>query len=80
MFFEKKKIPLSNEMKEVDVTALWAVRWKSVNDTCLQGSKEEAEFFLNEQDAKDFKQSLEQAMSLLKQSVQKRVSIKKAEH
>lgn len=80
MIFEKKTVPLNNETKEVEVTALWAVRWQSRYGPFNSDVKDEAEFFPNEQDALDFKKALENAFKLIKHTSGNNVSIKKIEH
>ncbi len=80
MLFEKKTVPLSNETKEVEVTALWAVRWQSRHGAFNSDVKAEAEFFPNEQDALDFKKALENAFKLIKHTSGNNVSINKVEH
>lgn len=60
----KKEIP-TGETQIVEVLKSWIVKWKSFPRASYHGENQ-AEFFLDEEKAKDFKKALIQAETLLK--------------
>lgn len=73
--FKWKKVPETNNEKEISVIQAWRVTWNSCECSGDYSSmaylKEQAEFFTNEQQAKEFKESLENAFKLIKNSGRK---------
>lgn len=64
--FGFKKLNVPSGTKELTAYESWAVRFEISR---LLYSKEQCEFFTSEEDAKAFKQSVEQAAKLLKVDV-----------
>jgi hypothetical protein len=61
---KKLRIPASNTTKEIDAIQLWYVRWTSRDGPYSSSTREETECFPCEQDAKDFRDALENAFRL----------------
>jgi hypothetical protein len=66
--FLRKKLPVpaSNEMTEVDTIQTWRVTWTSRYGIWSENIRTEVEFFFSEEEAKDFKNSLDAANRLLR--------------
>lgn len=75
--FKWLKIP-TGATKEVKAYENWAVRYTSRVGNCSWDVKPEAEFFTNEQDARDFAEQLRAAFKLVKNTVDNRVTITKS--
>lgn len=70
MSFLKKIFFPSGEKKEVDGLRSWTVRWYSYRMRyTLADLQDEAEVFVNLEDAEAFKEQLEEAFKLTKSSV-----------
>ena len=72
MFLKWLRVPESNATREVEVAQLWEVRWNAVkfdrlfdNERYCQ-SEPQVETFLAESEAAKFKESLENARTLLR--------------
>jgi len=66
-FFTKKlQIPVSNETKQIDVIQLWEVRWYGLDHYKFGTPIPCMEAFTSEDEAIQFKTSLEKAFDLLK--------------
>lgn len=73
------KRPITNQTVEVETIQLWYVRWKSRHSDYMGDAKTIMEAFTSEDDAKFFKESLENAFKLLKYSGSiTKVSLEKA--
>lgn len=68
MIFKWLRVPESNETKEIEVVQLWEVRWESRDGPFSSDSRPEVECLKFEQEAIDFKQSLENAFGILRYS------------
>lgn len=64
-FFKKKNKIAQIEAKEVDGVEVWMVSWSSRHGDGYYDTKRCAKAFLTEDDAKDFKKSLEEAQQIL---------------
>ena len=74
MWFKKKiNVPVDNSTKIVEVLETWVVSWESYKKDYTYVSAKQMEFivFTNEQEANDFKASLEAAAKLLNDSNRK---------
>lgn len=60
------EVPATNETKTVDGVQVWTVRWLSRYGEFSGNVREEVAAFVNEQEAKDFKESIENAFKLLR--------------
>lgn len=67
-WFRKITVPFSNETKEIDVPQTWVVRWQGRVGPYYSDLIPECEVFISEKEALDFRESLEQAMKLLRYS------------
>jgi len=63
--------------KQVKAYESWCVRYKSRHSEYSSGTKPAAEFFTNEQDAKDFAKQLEAAFKLIKNTADNHIIIEK---
>ena len=68
--FKKKTVPESNDTKELDVLKSWKVTWYSTRTYAgkYSNSEMESEFFTSQNDAEAFRESLQSAHKLLKNS------------
>lgn len=68
LFWQKRtiQVPAYNDTKPVEVAQLWLVRWSSGNSTYVSHSLPQVEAFTSQQEAEDFKQSLLNALTLLR--------------
>ena len=66
----------TGDTKEVVALDNWVVSWKSKHGEYKSDYRQEFEVFLNEDDAKDFKKSLEDAFKILKYSHESIISVK----
>ena len=74
MWFKKKiSVPVDNSTKTIEVLETWVVSWESYKKDYTYVSEKQMEFivFTNEQEANDFKASLEAAAKLLNDSNRK---------
>lgn len=77
MWFKDLLVPRSNELKTVKAVQLWEVRWMSRHGEYYMDVRPEMEAFSSEQEAVDFKVSLEQAFKLVRMTSKTRISITK---
>lgn len=64
--FKKLTVPEKNTTKEVEVVQTWRVDWLGRNGSFSGDTQKETEIFTNEQEAKDFEQSLINAFKLIR--------------
>lgn len=64
-FFKRKNKIAQIETKEVDGAEVWMVSWESRHGDGYYDTQHCAKAFLTEDDAKDFKKSLEEAQQIL---------------
>lgn len=64
-FFKRKNRVAQIEEKEVDGVEVWVVSWSSRHGDSYYDTQRCAKAFLTEDDAKDFKKSLEEAQQIL---------------
>ena len=77
----KKKVPVSNEMKEVDAIVTWSISWRIHTRGRFASDMEYQKiYFLAEQDAIAFKESLLAATTLLKYCVDIEATIDRNDH
>lgn len=74
--FKRIFIP-TTEKKELTAYESWAVRWTARYGKYMTDTKEVAEFFTSEDDAKAFAQQLKDAFSLIKHTSGTSVKIEK---
>lgn len=67
----------TGDTKEVKAYENWAVRYTSRHSGYSSGTQPEAEFFTNEQDAKDFADQLRAAFKLVKNTTDNYVTVEK---
>jgi len=75
--FKWLSIP-TGDTKKVKAYESWSVRYTSRHSVYSSGTKPEAEFFTNEQDAKDFAKQLRAAFKLVKNTVDNEVIVTKS--
>jgi exopolyphosphatase/pppGpp-phosphohydrolase len=71
------KVPATNETKLVESVQVWTVRWKSRYGEFSTNVREEVVAFVDEQEAEDFKKSIENAFNLLRHTSGTTVTITK---
>lgn len=60
------QVPATNEVKTIDAVQVWTVRWLSRSGPYSGDLRQEVEAFTSEDEAKAFKEALENAYKLLK--------------
>jgi hypothetical protein len=59
-------VPVSNEVREIEVAQLWEVRWTSRNGAYHSDTQPEMEAFPTQQEAAEFAEALRNAFFLLR--------------
>jgi len=77
MFLKKVKVPISNEIKEINTVQLWEVRWTSRYGDFSSQTRPEIEVFTNELDAREFEIALNNAFVLIRHTSGNNVSVTK---
>ena len=83
MFWKRKKIevPVTNETQEIEVLETWVVSWVSIEaysySSLLRNGQVEFVVFIDEEQANNFKKSLEDAIVLLKDTPTRKITLEK---
>lgn len=77
MLFKKKKVPVSNQTKTIQVVQTWEVRWTSRHGEYAGDTRQEVEVFTSAEEAEDFRDSLEAAFMILKHTIGTEVTLEK---
>ena len=77
MFFKKLSVPKTNETVQKETLVLWVVSWQSRQGAYSSDISKEFEAFSSEEDAKEFKISLENAFKLIRHTSGTKVTIEK---
>ncbi len=78
MFWKKVKVPVSNEIKEIDAVQLWRVEWISRYGEFHSHIRQEVEVFTSESQANEFATALRNAFALVKHTWGNKVTVEKA--
>ena len=76
LFKRKKEIPTGQTIK-VDVYEIWMVRWRSRSGLYHSDTKDTAEAFTNEQDARKFEKALKDAFKLIRHTSGTNITVEK---
>lgn len=71
-------VPVSNEIREIEVAQLWEVRWTSRNGEYSSDTRPEMEAFPTQEAAGDFAESLRNAFALVRHTSGTRVTVSKS--
>lgn len=79
---KKKKIDIpTGETREAEAVRLWSVRWMRRTGKWHNDLEQACEMFFNEQDAKDYKEALLDALNLLRNAskIERNIELRKEE-
>jgi len=66
LFFKKTKVPVSNDVKEIETVQLWVVSWWSRHGSYSGDVRKEYEAFTSEDEANKFAESIRNAFRLIR--------------